>query len=56
MKRCDLIRHIEAAECEFAREGGRHTIYRNRKKGLSTGVPRHDEIDNALARKMCREP
>ena len=55
VKRGDLIRHLEAQGCVFGREGGNHTIYKNPKKGLSTGVPRHTEVDNLLARKICKE-
>ena len=55
MKRGDLIRHIESQGRVFGREGGRHTIYKNPKKSLSTGVPRHNEVDNDLARKICKE-
>jgi mRNA interferase HicA len=55
MKRLDLIRHLEAHECEFLREGGNHTIYVNRAKQTSSSIPRHREINNLLARKICRD-
>jgi hypothetical protein len=35
------------------REGGRHTIYTNPANGAKAPVPRHGEIDNRLARKIC---
>lgn len=55
MKRLDLIRHLEANGCEFLREGGSYTIYVNRAAQRSTSIPRHREINNLLARKICRD-
>jgi len=37
------------------REGGRHTIYSNPANGAMAPVPRHAEIDNRLARKICQQ-
>ncbi len=55
MKRQDLIRYLEKNGCEFLREGGRHTIYVNRAVQKSSAIPRHREINNFLARKICRD-
>jgi predicted RNA binding protein YcfA (HicA-like mRNA interferase family) len=55
MKRADLIRHLERNGCTFLREGGKHTVYVNRDKGKSSTVPRHREINEFLARKICRD-
>jgi len=55
MKRGDLIRHLAKEGCEEIREGGRHTVYRNKSNGESTGVPRHNEIDNGLVRRICKQ-
>jgi mRNA interferase HicA len=55
MKRLDLIRHIEANGCELLREGGRHTVYVNRTAQKSSAIPRHREINDFLARKICRD-
>src|SRR5215831_15245628 len=33
----------------------RHTIYKNPANGAKAPVPRHAEIDNCLARKICQE-
>ncbi|MBD2296264.1 type II toxin-antitoxin system HicA family toxin [Anabaena sphaerica FACHB-251] len=55
MKRIDLIRHLEACGCELLREGGKHTIYVNRSAGKSSAIPRHREINDFLARKICRD-
>ncbi len=55
MKRVDLLRHLEANGCQFLREGAKHTIYVNRAVQASSSVPRHREINDFLARKICRD-
>jgi len=55
MKRRDLVRHLEAHGCEFLREGGNHTVYVNRASQTVSAVPRHQEVNNILARKICRD-
>jgi len=55
MKRRDLIRHLESYGGEFLREGGNHTVYVNRVAQRSSVVPRHREINDFLARKICRD-
>jgi predicted RNA binding protein YcfA (HicA-like mRNA interferase family) len=55
MKRRDLIRHLESHGCEFLREGSNHTVYVNRAAQKSSAVPRHREINDFLARKICRD-
>jgi predicted RNA binding protein YcfA (HicA-like mRNA interferase family) len=55
MKRVDLIRHIEASGCVFLREGGRHTVYVNPTARKVSTVPRHREINEFMAKKICRE-
>jgi len=55
MKRVDLLRHLELYGCELLREGGKHTVYVNRAAQKSTSVPRHREINDYLAKKICRD-
>ena len=55
MKRRDLIRHLEQNGCEFLREGGNHSIYVNRRARTVSSVPRHREILEFLARKICKD-
>lgn len=55
MKLRDLLRHLEFHGCERLREGGSHTVYVNRAKQKSTAVPRHREINEFLARKICQD-
>jgi predicted RNA binding protein YcfA (HicA-like mRNA interferase family) len=55
VKRRDLIRHLEANGCELLREGARHSVYVNRRTRKASSVPRHREINEHLARKICRD-
>ena len=55
MKLRDLIRHLDRNGCEKLREGGNHTVFVNRARQKSTAVPRHREINDFLARKICQD-
>lgn len=55
MKRVDLVRHLEAHGCALLREGGRHSVFVNRATGKASAVPRHREINDILARKICKD-
>ena len=55
MKRRDLVRHLERNGCELLREGGRHSVYVNRAAGKSTTVPRYVEVNELLARRICKD-
>jgi predicted RNA binding protein YcfA (HicA-like mRNA interferase family) len=55
MKRRDLLRYLERHGCEFLREGSNHTIYVNRRVQKSSAIPRHREIIDFLARKICKD-
>jgi mRNA interferase HicA len=55
LKRHQLIDHLKHQGCLLDREGGRHTIYINPVNGAKAPVPRHGEIDNRLARKICQQ-
>jgi mRNA interferase HicA len=55
VKRADLIRHLEEQGCELLREGSRHSVLVNRSSGKATTVPRHREINDFLAQKICRD-
>jgi hypothetical protein len=37
------------------REGARHSVFVNRAAGKATSVPRPREINDFLARKICRD-
>ena len=55
MKRTDLVRHLEQHGCLLLREGGSHSVYVNRAARKTSTVPRHREINDYLARKICRD-
>jgi predicted RNA binding protein YcfA (HicA-like mRNA interferase family) len=55
VKRRDLVRHLEAHGCVLMREGGRHSVYMNPRMRKASSVPRHREINELLARKICRD-
>lgn len=53
MKRSQLIKHLLANGAGLLREGSRHSIYQ--RGSLKTDVPRHREIVDELARKICKD-
>jgi mRNA interferase HicA len=55
MKREELLRHLRSQGCEFVREGGRHSWWQNSALNKRSAVPRHSEISDNLARKICRD-
>ncbi|MEQ8954172.1 MAG: type II toxin-antitoxin system HicA family toxin [Gammaproteobacteria bacterium] len=55
MKRRDLIRWIESHGCELLREGGRHSWYHNPLQNRRSAIPRHREINDYLAKKICSD-
>ncbi|MGD0921267.1 MAG: type II toxin-antitoxin system HicA family toxin [Terriglobia bacterium] len=55
MKRRELLRHLTQQGCQLIREGARHTVLYNPKNNATSTVPRHREVDDSLARKICRD-
>ena len=55
MKRRELVRHLEAHGCKLLREGARHTIYWHPIDRRTSSIPRHTEIHEFLAKKICRD-
>lgn len=55
MKRVDLLRHLERHGCAFRREGAEHTLYWNPATGARSSVPRHREVNDITARRICRD-
>jgi hypothetical protein len=41
--------------CELLREGWKHTVYYNPSNQKISTVPRHGEINDALAKKICKD-
>jgi len=55
MKRLELVRHLEGHGCRLLREGGSHSVYVNPVARKTSTVPRHREVNDFLARKICRD-
>ena len=55
MKLTDLVRYLRSQDCELLREGSRHSWWRNRSSNKRTAVPRHNEIPDLLAKKICKD-
>mgnify|MGYP000704004687 CR=1 FL=1 len=55
MKRQKLIKHLSEQGCELLREGGKHSWWINPAQNRRSAVPRHTEIDDRLANKICRD-
>ena len=54
MKRSALLQHLRKHGCVLKREGAAHSLWTNPANGNTEAVPRHTEIANLLARKICR--
>ncbi|MEM8642509.1 MAG: type II toxin-antitoxin system HicA family toxin [Cyanobacteria bacterium P01_G01_bin.54] len=55
MKRSDLIRYLQRQGCELLREGGRHSIWWNPETRSKSAIPRHREIKDIIAKKICKD-
>ena len=55
MKRVELVSHLQLHGCALLREGGRHSVYFNPANNQTSAVPRHREVNDFLARKICRD-
>jgi predicted RNA binding protein YcfA (HicA-like mRNA interferase family) len=55
MKRKDLIKKLTVLGCVLERHGSNHDLYINPATGKKQPVPRHNEIDETLARHIIKE-
>ncbi len=53
MKRSALLKHLRKHGCYLKREGRSHSLWCNPQTGHIEAVPRHIEIPNKLAKKIC---
>jgi mRNA interferase HicA len=53
MKREAFLKHLRKHGCYLKREGRSHSLWTNPNTGAAETVPRHTEIPNRLARKIC---
>ncbi|MGH9340915.1 MAG: type II toxin-antitoxin system HicA family toxin [Acidobacteriota bacterium] len=52
MKRSTLLRHLRRHGCYLRRDS--HSLWSNPETGATETIPRHTEIANKLARKICQ--
>ncbi|MGA3113659.1 MAG: type II toxin-antitoxin system HicA family toxin [Syntrophobacteraceae bacterium] len=55
MKRSELLKHLRSNGCELLREGGRHSWWWNPGSNKRSAVPRHTEVSDILANKICKD-
>lgn len=55
MKRRRLLEHLRGQGCEQLREGARHSWWNNPAQNRRSAIPRHAEINDNLARKICKD-
>lgn len=55
MKRRKLLKYLKKNGCELLREGSRHSVYWNPANHQTSTVPRHTEVVEPLAWKICRD-
>lgn len=55
MKRLKLVKYLKSFNCYLLREGSRHSVFKNQTNGQLSTVPRHKEIKDQLASKICKD-
>ncbi|MBD3327232.1 addiction module toxin, HicA family [candidate division KSB3 bacterium] len=55
MKRSAFIKHLRTHGCSLLREGGKHSWWMNPDHNKRSAVPRHVEISDQLAKKICKD-
>ncbi|MEI9477275.1 MAG: type II toxin-antitoxin system HicA family toxin [Deltaproteobacteria bacterium] len=55
MKRAEFLRYLRTQGCELIREGARHSWWGNLGQNKRSSVPRHTEISDGLAKKICKD-
>ncbi len=55
MKRKQLIRYLRSQGCEMLREGSSHSWWFNPQLNKRSAIPRHTEIRDILANKICKD-
>ena len=55
MKRRDLVKHLLKRSCVCVREDAKHSVFFNFLERKTSTIPRHKEIRNELAKKICKD-
>lgn len=54
MKRQALLQHLRRHGCILKREGASHSLWQNPLTGHVEAIPRHTEVSDLLAEKICK--
>nr|VFK23102.1 MAG: mRNA interferase HicA [Candidatus Kentron sp. LPFa]VFK39070.1 MAG: mRNA interferase HicA [Candidatus Kentron sp. SD]VFK43970.1 MAG: mRNA interferase HicA [Candidatus Kentron sp. SD]VFK78916.1 MAG: mRNA interferase HicA [Candidatus Kentron sp. SD] len=55
MKRSALLKYLRSRGCRLLREGGKHSWWHNPILNKRSAVPRHSEIQDVLAKEICKD-
>jgi len=55
MKRNKLLQYLRSQGCVLLREGGKHSWWHNSALNKRSAIPRHSEIKDILAKKICKD-
>jgi mRNA interferase HicA len=55
MKRKELLKYLSLNGCEQEREGAKHSWWINHELNRRSSIPRHSEIKDLLAKKICKD-
>ena len=55
MKRLQVIKILRKHGCVLVREGSKHTVFLNSENNKTSTVPRHNEVDDLLVKKIFKD-
>ncbi|GAB6887781.1 type II toxin-antitoxin system HicA family toxin [Desulfothermus okinawensis JCM 13304] len=55
MKCNKLLQYLRSEGCKLLREGAKHSWWYNPRTNKRSSVPRHSEISDILAKKICKD-
>ena len=55
MRRKKLLKYLSSNGCMLLREGAKHSWWINPEFNKRSSIPRHTEISNILAKKICKD-
>jgi predicted RNA binding protein YcfA (HicA-like mRNA interferase family) len=55
MKKKQLLKELNKLGCVFVRHGGNHDWYKNPITGVFQAIPRHNEINEFLAKSILKK-
>ena len=55
MKKGELLKRLKAQGCVFVKHGKKHDVYINPRTGLEERIPRHNDINELLAKIIIRK-